>query len=312
MRIHQLILFVLLVIFISCSKTPLKQYKTENVIIVVVDGQRNSESWQDTSYQYMPNFSAEIEGSGAVFTQFYNNGPTYTTAGFSAITTGVYQNINNGGTELPLYPSIFQYFLKKDTLSNKNACIINSKDKLEVLGNCKNSMWNNQYLPFTDCGIDGIGSCYRDDSITLNRFLNVLSESNPKLALIGFREPDFTAHSGSWDGYIQAIKNTDKHIFNIWEFINNSPNYAGKTTIFITNDHGRHLDGVADGFRSHGDNCKGCKHVNLFAFGPDFKKGVFQNNRELIDISATISELLHLNSSYGNGEVMFELFEENN
>ena len=304
-----LILLVFPLVLNSCSKDSLREYKTKNVIIIVVDGVRYSETWGDTTHQYIPYFLNEIADFGVVNTSFYNNGETYTTPGFTAITTGNYQEINNSGQQSPIYPSILQYLIKNDSIPKESAWIINSKDKLAVLGNCKNADWKDQHLPSLDCGVHGIGSAYRHDTLTLARFFDVMSEHHPKLTLLGFREPDFSAHRYSWENYLQEIKNTDKYIYRIWNYIQNDPYYSGTTTLFITNDHGLHSDDVGSGFQSHGDGCEGCRHVNFFAYGPDFKDGVIDIGRELIDISATIAEILHFDPEYIEGEIMYELFE---
>ena len=309
MRKILLILLLFSLVLNSCSKNSLREYKTENVIIIVVDGVRYSETWGDITHKYIHYFSNEIADLGMVNIAFYNNGTTSTTSGFTAITTGNYQEINNSGQEPPKYPSIFQYLIKNDSINKEKVWVINSKDKLAVLGNCKNENWKDQYLPSLDCGVNGIGSAFRHDTLTLARFFNVMSGYHPKLTLLGFREPDFSAHTNSWEDYLTAIKNTDKYIYKIWEYIQNDPHYAGTTTLFITNDHGRHLDGVGAGFQKHGDGCEGCRHINLFAFGPDFKKGVIDIRREQIDIPATIAEILQLNPEYIEGEIMYELFE---
>ena len=193
-----LILITLAIVLNSCSKELLKEYKTKNVIIIVVDGVRYSESGGDTTHQHTPFFSNEIASFGMVNTAFYNNGVTTTTSGFTAITSGNYQNINTAGQQHPSYPSIFQYLIKNDSIPKQSAWIITSKDKLAVLGNCTNVNWKDQYLPSLDCGIAGNGSGYRHDTITLAKFFNVMSEHHPKLTLLGFREPDFSAHTNSW------------------------------------------------------------------------------------------------------------------
>ena len=78
----------------------------------------------------------------------------------------------------------------------------------------------------------------------------------------------------------------------------------------MTNDHGRHTDGVADGFCSHGDPCDGCQHINFYAFGPDFKENqIISEERELIDVPATIAELLNFRIPNSNGNIMTELFK---
>ncbi len=294
----------------SCRKELHKpEYITENVIVIVIDGARYSETWGDSSRQNIPRLSG-ISKSGVIYTQFYNNGPTYTAAGHTAITTGFYQEIENSGKELPLFPSFFQLLNVKDTNNKELTWIVASKDKLEVLKNCQYAGYKDQYEPFTDCGINGLGSGYREDSLTLNALTQVLSAHHPKLTLVNFREPDYSAHSGSWEKYIAGIRNSDEYAYRIWSYIQENPYYRGKTTLFITNDHGRHLDSISGGFASHGDGCAGCRHINLYAFGPDFKKGVITDRkRELIDINATISELLHLDREFGKGEKMFELFK---
>lgn len=308
-----LILLSILVVF-SCGKESIPdKYKTENVIVVVIDGARYSETWGDTLHQYIPYFANEISKTGIVNTNFYNNGQTYTLAGHCSLSTGNYQEINNSGNENPYFPSIFQYWNYHKYEKANLSWIISSKDKLESLNNCNIGGWNNKGLPSTNCGISGLGSGYREDSTSYNELIQILTEHHPKLVLFSFRDPDFSAHSGNWNSYIQGIINTDRYAFQIWNFIRNDSYYKNKTTLFITNDHGRHLDSIADGFISHGDTCLGCRHINLFAYGPDFKKGqIIDTKRELIDIPATIAELLQIKTTYMKGEVMHELFEKDN
>ena len=108
------------------------------------------------------------------------------------------------------------------------------------------------------------------------------------------------------------MKKTDEYIYKIFEYLKEDPFYAGKTTVFVTNDHGRHLDGHKDGFVSHQDNCEGCRKINFFASGPDFKENVImESGRDLIDIPVTIGELLGFTIEKSKGNVMTELFLEN-
>lgn len=310
-------LLVLFLTFSSCGKqgsvndATINPYKTKNVIIVMVDGPRYSETWGDTTHQYIPRLANELAESGVVYTAFYNDGPTYTNAGHTAITTGNYQEINNNGKELPQHSSIFQHWLKSTNNLNTAAWIITSKDKLEVLADCKEANWTGQFKPSTNCGISGLGSGYRPDSITFKNSLQILSTQHPQLVLINFREPDSSGHSGDWENYLKGIRDTDDYIYQLWQFIEHDPHYKETTTLFVTNDHGRHLDDVRDGFINHGCDCDGCRHINLFAAGPDFKKGIIENTRRgQIDIPATVSELMNFQLPTGKGAVMKELFKK--
>lgn len=296
---------------ISCSKEesiPINDYKTENIVIVVMDGARYSETWN--SPQNIPKLAEEMSKHGIVCDHFYNNGRTFTVPGHTAITTGNYQEINNNGSEIPKSPSLFQYWLKSNNKDSTSAWIISSKDKLEVLSNCDAPEWRNQYNPSTNCGVSGLGSGYRTDSITFSKSIDILTSYHPQIVLINFREPDYSGHKNDWDNYLKGIKDVDEYIYQLWNFLETDALYRDKTTLFVTNDHGRHLDNVADGFVSHGDNCLGCRHIGLFAFGPDFKKGfTSETSRGLIDISSTAAELMHLDIPSGRGDIMIELFK---
>jgi len=302
-------LFFISLTIVSYSQEK-KEYHTKNVFIIVMDGPRYSETWGDSTHQYIPRMSKEMSKEGVVSTNFRNNGPTYTNSGHTALTTGIYQQLNNTGKQLPKKPSIFQYWRKAYDTPDSSTYIIASKDKLEVLANCKDSKWANMYQPLTDCGVSGNGSSYRADITTYNNTLSILKKTKPNLVLINFKEPDASGHGNLWERYLKEITVVDEYIYQIWKFLKNDSFYGGTTTVFVTNDHGRHLDGKKDGFISHGCNCEGCRKINFFAYGPDFKSDViFDNERHLIDIPATIAELLHFDMPTGKGEVMTELFK---
>ena len=287
-----------------------RKYITENVIIIVIDGPRMSETFGDSTYKYIPNLANVLAPQGVLLKNFRNNGPTYTNAGHTAITTGVYQRINNSGLELPKNPSIFQYFLKEKGLSKESAWIIASKGKLNILANTKNKKWRNQYTPSSFCGVNGSGLGYTADEKNFSDALRILGQYHPKLTLINLLEVDVNGHANLWEGYLKAIQRTDQKALELWNFIESDSIYKGKTTLFITNDHGRHLKGHKDGFVSHGDNCEGCRSIYLIALGPDFKKNsILQNRYEQIDISKTIAEMLHFNEHVSEGQVMKDLFK---
>lgn len=288
-----------------------KKYKTENVLVLVMDGPRYSETWGDSTHRNIPHMANDMAPEGVIYTGFRNNGPTYTVSGHTAMVTGVYEKLENTGTAYPKNPSMFQYWLKATGKEKKSAYVIASKDKLAVLTNCKDKAWRDQFRPYSDCGFNGLESGYRPDLTTFNRSLEILERDKPNLVLINFRQPDSWGHAGNYQKYLETMKNTDEYIYRIFQYIQTNPHYKDKTTIFVTNDHGRHLDGRKDGFVSHGDNCEGCRRINCFAYGPDFKKGVITGvSRELIDIPVTIGELMGFKMEKSKGQVMTELFKD--
>ena len=310
-------LFFLLICFTSCqvvsqtTSSAVKKYKTEKVIVLVIDGPRYSETWGDSTHKYIPHMANDMAKSGVIFTNFQNDGFTYTTSGHAALCTGVRQELENSkGTDLPQQPSIFQHYLKHSGLPANKAWLVTSKDKLFILGNCKDPLWNNKFNPSSDCGKSGALSGYRKDTVTFNHIMKILKTDQPNLLLSNFKEPDGAGHANNWPEYLKGIVETDSLVWEVWKFIQSDPYYKDKTTLFITNDHGRHLDGWKDGFVSHGDDCEGCKHINLFALGPDFKKDLIINNYySQVDIPSTIAELLGFTIPDGQGKVIEKLFK---
>ena len=308
MSIITIFLSTITILFNTAAKEPVneKPKKKSNVIVLVIDGPRYSETFGDTSREHIPNLT-QLANKGAFYPNFYNNGVTFTNPGHTAITTGVYEALNNSGFEIPSNPSIFNYFIEQNN-NDTLAYIIASKDKLEVLANSSNSTYHNRFQPLTDCGNNGNGTGYRNDSITMQRVFATMQKTKPQLMLINLREPDYAGHGGNYENYLKQLKQSDLYALQLWNFIQTNANYKNNTTLFITNDHGRHLDDIKDGFISHGDNCQGCKHISCIVLGPTIVPGNKEIFREQIDIPATIAQLLGFNMPTGTGKVMEELF----
>lgn len=279
------------------------QYKTEHVVIIVIDGPRFKETWGDPFKENIPYFANELALAGTNHNRFYNRGATYTTSGHAAITTGSYQWMSNDGSEVPFYPSIFQTYLEKYRVNPSQVQIITSKKKLGILADCANPGWRGRFNPT-------VHSEDREDQKTLETAISVLKQHHPRLSLIHFRGPDYYGHANDWDNYLKSIKQTDQYTHEIWQFLQNDPFYRDLTTLMVTNDHGRHSDGIKDGFISHGDFCEGCMHINLFAAGPDFYSNREINKpRQLVDVAATIAILMDIDLPASSGSVMWELFK---
>lgn len=293
----------------SCQDQVLPGYRTAHVVLVSIDGPRWSETWGEGARQYIPHRSKDLLRQGVLLRRFYNRGFTYTSSGHTAMLTGTYQPIDNSGNERPLLPNFFQYWLRQSPQPAGKAWIISSKDKIEALADCQDPAWAGKFLPMTDCGVGGLGTGYREDSVTLSKAEKTLALYHPHLVMVHFKEPDGSAHTGDFERYLAGIRSSDEYVWQLWNYLQKDPYYAGCTTMIITNDHGRHLDGVSNGFAGHGDGCDGCRHIELLAMGPDFRSGVESDEPyELKDIAATIAELLHFDMPTQDGRVIWELF----
>jgi len=311
----RLILFLGLILFlVTCrDKTTvvsnLPVYKTKHVVVIVIDGPRYSETWGDPTREHIPVRNGLLT-QGVLVEPFSNNGVTLTNPGHSAVSTGNYDPIANDGSELPHNPSMFQSMLRFTNKPAYKAYVVASKDKLFVLSNSQYPGYQNVFRPYFDCGVNQNGTGgYRADSITYQHVIAVLQTKKPDLLLINFKDPDTYGHMADSLGYLAAIEQTDAYVGMIWDYLQNDPYYKDQTTLIVTNDHGRHLNGVSSGYVSHGDGCAGCRKIEFFAISPDFKQNVVvQTPYEQIDIPSTISELMHFPLPYGKGHVMRDVF----
>lgn len=281
---------------------PKKIYKAKHHIIVVLDGPRWSETWGDSTYELIPNQAHILKQQGTFFSNFRNRGVTLTNPGHTAICTGVYQRMSNTGEDLPKKPSIMQYYLKQSGVDKRKAWVLTSKGKLQVLSNTKENNWWNKYNPSSYCGKNGLGVGYPADRVMYPKFKSIILENDPTIAVINLLGIDSWAHQGSWEKYRAAIKELDGYVLDLWNAIQNDPEMKGETALYITNDHGRHLDGVKSGFTNHGCKCDGCTHISLLALGPDFQKNkVVSEEYSQKDISATIALMLGIKMPTSEG-----------
>lgn len=293
---------------LSSEHPEINSYKAKHHIILVIDGPRWSETWGDSTHHLIPNQATILKKEGTFFTNFKNNGVTLTNAGHTALCTGVYQRISNIGKQLPKNPNIFQYYQKQKKQDKRKTWVLTSKGKLEMLSNTKNKEWWNTYMPSTYCGVNGSGTGYPSDRNMWPIFKEIILEHKPTITIINLLDIDAWAHQGNWERYIKAIKELDGFALDLWKTVQSNAELKDKTAIYITNDHGRHLDGRKNGFESHGCSCEGCRHISLLAIGPDFEKGKEVNvEYGLIDIPATIAHMLNIDMPTSKGRPIVEL-----
>jgi membrane-anchored protein YejM (alkaline phosphatase superfamily) len=282
-----IIQFVIMSILFLCSIAG-----SQNVVIVVIDGARYSETFGADSTS-LPNLWTHLRPLGTIWTNFRNNGITKTDPGHAAIATGIWQNIDNKGMNRPNQPTMFEYFRKTTGEPETATALAVGKHKLNILSYSTHIDYGNKYAAFT--------SIDTDDISTAKSFKVLLKRNHPRLALVNLPSTDEGGHSGDWMQYITALHTADSLVNDIWETLQADSFYHGTTTLFITNDHGRH-DNNHGGFKNHGDECEGCRHIMLLAIGRGFSaKSVVVNSRTQCDILPTAGELLSFPTPYSIG-----------
>jgi len=267
----------------------------QNVILVVVDGARYTETFgADDPSLLIPYLYNDLMPQGTLYSNFYNVGKTRTNSGHSTLLTGTWQNIANNGTERPTQPTVFEYFRKEDSSSLLENFVIAGKSKLNILTYSTDSLYGSAYMA-SDTSDD-----LTDDEVYLN-LTSTMDTYNPKLIIVNFPDVDNAGHSGDWDDYLDAITNVDSLIFKLWNKIQNDSYYQNNTTLFITNDHGRH----SYDFTEHGDDCEGCQHIMLLALGERISaETIVSDTLYQVDIAPTIGNLMSFSTPNATGSIL--------
>jgi hypothetical protein len=287
----------------SCAASP---YKTQNVIIAVMDGTHYARTFGDPTHQLIPHLWNDLRPQGVYYSRFYNNSVTITMAGHSNIMTGTWQYGRNRGP-IPTRPTVIHYMLDELALLPSEAHVIFGKGFYAWNPETSFPAYRNAFkVPFDN----GIGEeTYQGDYDVLHRALQVMKTDHPRLMLINFGVTDHSAHSGDWEVHIGAVKNNDQVLFDLWNAIQADERYKNKTTLIITNDHGYMDEGYHDGFAEHGDTSEGSRHVMLLLLGPDIKAGkVVATPAYHIDIAPTVGELLGFQTPLAQGVPLAEAF----
>jgi len=107
----------------------------------------------------------------------------------------------------------------------------------------------------------------RYDTITAYGAREYLRLKKPRLLYVSLGEPDDWAHEGRYDLYLDSTRTCDRLIEELWNTAQAMPEYAGKTTLVLTVDHGRGREG--DGWKNHSVDIPGSDEIWMAVLGPD-------------------------------------------
>jgi phosphopentomutase len=167
-------------------------------------------------------------------------------------------------------------------------------------------------------GLDpNYGAAYRalpdfspaSDIETYQHLITHLDSDSPHLVMASFSQVDLAGHSNDWKGYLRHIEIVDSLAVLTWNHLQSNPVYAGKTYMFITADHGRH-DDAHGGFKDHGDECEGCRHIPFLALGPGVRAGYTTAARHTQqDVCSMVAAILGIPAPQAGGTPFDDIFE---
>ena len=107
----------------------------------------------------------------------------------------------------------------------------------------------------------------RYDYFTFRAALDCIERDKPRVLYVSFGETDDWAHAGRYDLYLDAAQRTDSYIERLWTAMQARPQYAGKTSLVLTTDHGR--GDTREDWKNHGRDVPGCDRMWIAVLGPE-------------------------------------------
>jgi hypothetical protein len=277
--------------------------QTRHVVIVSIDGGRWTETLGHPTLTWHPRIGIDLAAIGAQPARFENIGITNTNPGHSALVTGTLQPIANDGSERPHKPTVFEYLRKQKGTAQSLCRLYIRKQKLDVLAYSDHSDYGSAYGATVSSG-------HLSDLAVYTAARAGILANKPVVTLVHFGDPDFEGHSADWAGYLATLRLADSLTWELWTAIQADPVMGGKTTLFVSNDHGRH-DDAHGGYMNHGDGCDGCRHIILMMAGPDNFTGYQSAGvHEQRAVARTAGWLLGVSMPLAEGRVLDDLLLE--
>ncbi len=130
----------------------------------------------------------------------------------------------------------------------------------------------------------------------------------PSLMMLTLHDMDI-AHSGAYSLYVDAIQRADRLCAEIWQMVQQDPEYKDRTTVYIMPDFGRDADDdpAGNGFQHHRTGGAMARTTWMLALGPHVRQNTVVERRvESIDLVPTIGCTLGF-ATAGGGKCLREL-----
>ena len=107
----------------------------------------------------------------------------------------------------------------------------------------------------------------RLDAVTIQGALLALHRTRPRVLYVLLGETDEWAHARRYDLYLDAAHRADRFLQRLWEWIQATPEYAGRTSLIVSADHGRG-SGEKD-WTDHGEEVPAADRIWMAVMGPE-------------------------------------------
>lgn len=111
------------------------------------------------------------------------------------------------------------------------------------------------------------GEQTRLDGLTFRVAREFLLAKRPRVLFVAFDQTDEQGHAGRYDRLLGAARRVDGFVKDLWDTVQEMPEYRGKTSLIFTVDHGRGDPPVE--WKGHGKKTAGSDATWVAILGPD-------------------------------------------
>lgn len=147
------------------------------------------------------------------------------------------------------------------------------------------------------------------DELSVYIVRQLMKQLAPSLLWVTLHDMD-VAHSGAYSLYIEGIRRTDRLCAEIWNAVENEPEYKGKTTMFILPDFGRDsdVDSGGNGFQHHRTGDPLSRTTWMMVLGPNIRENIAVNRPvQSLDLVPTLGALLGFSAGQAHGSPLTEV-----
>jgi hypothetical protein len=156
-------------------------------------------------------------------------------------------------------------------------------------------------------GTANISGAAASDRKAIRVARNLVTIFKPKVTGIVLQNAD-TAH-GSYNGYVEVIRQNDAAIGELWEGVKADPELRDSTSFIVLPEFGRDRDLNSRRGLDHGDGSDDLRYVTTTCWGPDFKQGVeYDDAIDAIDIAPTVTSMFGTRAVYSRGKRISKMF----
>jgi hypothetical protein len=349
--------FLTLVLHLVFLGVTLAQSKTENVILITLDGARTQEVlggldldilkdktrrgkvedtelykkyWAPTPEErrakLLPFFwgtlmkeHGSIAGNRSLgSTVMTTNKMWFSYPGYSEILTGQAHDevIKSNDKNRNPYPSVLEFLKRKLKLNKNQVALFGSWDVFNWIaeheeGAVTINAGHEPYDLITTSEMRVLSGLQNEklspwggvrfDYFTVKFAMAHLQKFQPRVLHIALGETDDWAHDGEYAHVLASFARNDRQLKELWDYLQRTPQYKGKTSLLITIDHGR--GNTIKDWTDHGEKVPEAQYIWMAFVSPESSlRGEWKNAATIYQnqVAATLCRWLNLDYSENN------------